>query len=161
MEKQYYFTLIENNEFEKLEKLLLSDKSLINEFKKSGSSGLHIATSNKSIESAKLLIDIGINVNKQDRDGQTALHYCAERYQFEIAKYILDHGGDLSIADKYGNQPLWTATFNVQNDLTGLDIVELFLLNGADINHKNNVGKTPWEIAHDPYFEPIINLMKK
>lgn len=161
MNSQNYFSFIENNYFERLEKLLLADKSLINEFKKSGSSGLHLAASNKSIESAKLLIDSGININKQDEDGQTALHYCAELYQYEIAKYILDSGGNLAIADKYGNQPLWTATFNVQNDLIGLDVVELFLLNGADINHKNNVGKTPWEIAHDPYFEPIIKLMKK
>ncbi|MCO5238375.1 MAG: ankyrin repeat domain-containing protein [Chitinophagaceae bacterium] len=161
MRKEDYFTLIEKNEFDKLKELISMNKNLLNEHTISGYSGLHVAVSNISIESAKILIQMGTNVNSQDEDGQTALHYCAEYYQYEIAKSILEHGGDLSISDKYGNQALWTCTFNVQNDLTGLDILELFLLNGADINHKNKVGKTPWDIAHDPYFAPIVKMMEK
>ncbi|MEQ1664594.1 MAG: ankyrin repeat domain-containing protein [Bdellovibrionales bacterium] len=161
MDSQEYFTRIEKNEFDRLKKLILIDPNLVKAKKKSGSSGLHASVVNGAIDAAKVLIEMGIDVNSQDEDGQTALHYCAENYQFEVAKIILEHGGNLSISDKYGNQPLWTSTFNIQNDLTGLDILELFLLNGADVNHQNNVGKTPWEIAHDPYFEPIILLMKK
>jgi len=141
--------------------LALKDKSLLKETNPSGASVLQIAVAQGNLDLVKFSIENGIDVNHQDKKGQTALHYCAEYNQFEIARYVLEHNGKLDISDKFGNEPLWTATGNVNRELKGLDIVELFLKNGAHPRHKNNVNKSPWDVANDPFFDPTVELMKK
>lgn len=140
---------------------IFSDNDALKETDSGGSSYLHICVIHGNIELAKFVIDKGIDVNIQDKKGATALHYCAVYNQFEIAKYILENNGNLDISDKFGNQPLWTATFNIRKDLSGLDILELFLNKGADIDHKNNVNKSPWLLANDISFDPTVQLMSK
>lgn len=154
------YNRLNQEETEEVKKNILMDKNLLKSRNLNGSTFLHIAVMHGNFELAKFLINNGIDVNNQDKKGNTALHYCAEYHQYEIAKYILQHNGQLNISDKYGNEPLWVAAINVRKDLTGLDIVELFLKNGADKNHKNNVNKTPWDVAHEPPFDPLIELMK-
>jgi uncharacterized protein len=98
-----------------------------------GRSLLHETCVNNSIIEAKDLIAKGIDVNLKDEfKGASALHYCAVYNYFEIAKLILENGGDINISDRYGNQPLWTATFEVKGNPDRLPLVELFLKYGAD-----------------------------
>jgi uncharacterized protein len=96
---------------------------------------------------ALLLINQGIDVNIADKNGQTILHYTALNNQLDIAIAALNKGAKLSMEDIHGNQPLWTAVFNDKGRSERIEIIELFLKNGSDINHKNKVGKSPKDIV--------------
>ncbi len=161
MNKLSIFKKLTKEETREFKKQIMKDKSLLEETNLSGASLLQIAVAQGNLDLVIFLIENDVDVNHQDKKGNTALHYCPEYYQFEIAEYILEHNGKLNISDKFGNEPLWTAAVNVNKDLKGLDVVELFLKNGADPNHKNKRNMTPWDVANDPFFEPLVESMKK
>ena len=144
---KHFFDFVEANKLSEVRNLA-NDGFDINVVDKFGYSALHIACADVNLVSmAELLIDLGINVNIQDAKGATALHYVAEYGQDYLAGLLLKKGADLSIQDKYGNQPLWTATFNDKGFGRRFGMIKLFLDNGADARHKNNVGKSPQDIV--------------
>lgn len=149
----------EKNNLKELLTLLNSGQD-IDEFEY-GRSALHAACVSNAIDSAKLLIKRGVNVDLRDEHtGATALHYCAVYNYLEITKMILQEGhGRLNIADDYGNQPLWTAIFNVKGKSDRVPIVELFLKYGADKYHRNNVGKCPFDFTERITFSPLLELL--
>jgi len=133
----------------------------INQFE-NGKSALHAATISNATDAAELLIKTDIDVNLQDKiTSATALHYCAVYNYFEIANMILRRNGKLNIADDYGNEPLWTAVFNVKGKDDRLALVELFLIYKADKNHKNKAGRSPLDFAIQIKYEPLLQLLNK
>jgi ankyrin repeat protein len=151
----------DSKEVNEFKKLIEKDNTILKEVDSSGCSYLHIAVIHDNVELAKWIIARDIDVNIQDKKGQTALHFCAERNRIEIASYILAHGGRLDVADKFGNEPLWTAIFNVRRDLSGLDLVQVYLENGANLLHENNVGISPASFANEVGARPILDLIEK
>jgi uncharacterized protein len=140
---------------------LLKNGVNINQFD-SGMSALHVTCVDNAIAAAELLIEKGIDVNLQDEyTGATALHYCAVYNYFEIGKMIIENKGRLDIADNFGNQPLWTAVFNVKGKIERVPLVELLLRHGADKYHKNKVGKTPFDLTLTGQIKlvPLLELL--
>ncbi|MBS1523475.1 MAG: ankyrin repeat domain-containing protein [Bacteroidetes bacterium] len=146
MNSENFFDWVESNQLDAVKSLITSEFE-INIYNKFGYSALHICCARDLNTMAELLINSAINVNLQDKDGLTALHYVATYGQLYLAELLLKNDGDLTIQDKYGNQPLWTATFNDKGRGDRFDMVKLFLDNGADPNHQNNVNKSPKDIV--------------
>ncbi len=119
----------------------------INVKDKFGYSALHVASSNQLLELVKLLIRCNIDLDMQDKKGQTFLHYAATYNQIEEAIMTLKKGADITKEDIYGNQPLWTATFNDKGMNKRREIIKLFLDYGADLNHKNHAQRSPKDIV--------------
>jgi uncharacterized protein len=153
------FDAIDNNDFSLL-KQLIKDKVDINQTNEYGYSALHIASSKGLEEIAVFLIENGINVNMQDVNGQTVLHYAAVYNQLRLAKYALSNNGDLGIEDMHGNQPLWTAVFNDKGRNDRVEFVKTYIANGADIDHKNKVDKSPKDIVMIAGYNNLKALMK-
>lgn len=150
---------VENNDIDNVKKeIALGVNKWVDQF---GYSVLHIALSKGFDEIASLLIEGGIDTNLQDLNGQTALHYCAFYNKTHLAKEILDNNGRLDIQDKYGNQPLWTAVINDKGFGNRVEIVELFILRGADFHHKNKVGESPISAAKDLEYDEVLAAMQK
>ena len=150
----------EKNEIKKLKELLDAGED-INSYDYD-KTALHSTCVSNSIEAAKLLIENGINVNLQDRLTQAVpLHYCAVYNYFDMATLLLNNGANLNIFDKYGNEPLWTAVFNVKGELKKLPLVELFLEHGANKNHKNNSDRSPLDFANQVKFVPLLEMLHK
>lgn len=121
---------------------------------------LHSACVTDAKRAAKYLIKLGIDVNARDKiTGAVALHYCATYNYYDIARLILENGGKLDICDDFGNEPLWTAVFNLKKDLLGISLIELFLKSGANKNHKNKAGRSPQDFATQVNFPPLLNLL--
>jgi ankyrin repeat protein len=143
------------NDIEMFNKLI--NKTDINSLDEDGSSLLHIAIGYKKDKIALDLIEKGIDVNIQDSDGFTALHYVAEHFKIEIAKAILEKNGDVNVYNKYGNNALWTATFNSNK---GYEIVKLYLAHGGDAKHNNNNDKSSIDFAKQINDYELINLLE-
>ena len=140
-----FFNAVEQSSFNEVEGLLKNGYN-INSTDEYGYSALHLASSKGLVKMAIFLIDKGIDVNTSDKNGQTILHYAALNNQLDVAKAALEKNANLSIDDIYGNQPLWTAVFNDKGRNDRFEMVKLFVEYGADVNHKNKVGKSPKEI---------------
>lgn len=157
-QRDLFFDLIEKNDIVKVKEIIEGgfDINILNKY---GSSALHVAISKKSIPMANILIGLGINLNIQNKEGKTSLQLAAEYNLIEIAEVLLEKKADLSIQDKYGNQPLWTAVFNDKGKNERIKMINLFLKNGADINHRNNVGKSPKDIVMIAGYKNIESIL--
>jgi ankyrin repeat protein len=149
-----------NKNLESFKKIFTKDIDL-NYQDEDGYSALHIAIANSALEIAEYLIQNKHPLDLQDNKGQTALHYAALYGYYNLAKLILSHKGNLNIDDNYGNQPLWTAVFNDKGFGQRIEIIELFLQNGADPTHKNKVGKTPYDIAIIANYNRVKEILDK
>jgi ankyrin repeat protein len=148
----------EKNQIEQLLALIQSGENVnVLEY---GRSALHSAAMSNAIEAAELLITHNINLDLRDKgSGATALHYCAVYNRAEIAGLILTKGGRLDVEDNYGNQPLWTAIFNVKGKHERIPLVKLFLEHGANKNHKNLAGRSPHDFATQIKDSNLLKLL--
>jgi uncharacterized protein len=152
------FQTVRLNNFMDLQEILKTTN--VNIENESKQNLLHEAAAFGSIECTLELLNHGIDTNHQDNKGQSPLHYCAANRTNTIAEYLLKKGASLSIEDNYSNQPLWTAVFNARGEY---ELVRLFIINGADPNHKNKNGKSPLDFAiqiNDKKLEESLQIKK-
>lgn len=124
-----------------------------------GSGLLHASIANNKFDIALFLINSGIDINLTDSDGQSALHYICVYPNMEIAKKLLEKGADINIRDKYGNNAMWTAAFECKGRY--YEMVKLFMKYNPDILTKNNVGKSPLDLARIVEDERLANILLK
>lgn len=108
-------------------------------------------------EISKYLIENGIDINNQDNTGQTVLHYIPIYKNLDLAKEIFKNNFNINIQDIHGNIPLWTAVFNARGDY---NIVKLYIENGANLDIKNKVNKSPYDLAIMMKFPELIELFE-
>lgn len=91
------------------------------------------------------------------------LNRSSKNNNYKVLKILIDRGADVNVMNKNGTTLHWAATRGISNNFTlkfkqpikilsflcsGNDkIVDLLVDNGADINLKNNDGKTALDIA--------------
>lgn len=120
--------------------------------------------SSEKFNIAKFLIEQKCNLDHQDDEGSTALMYlldgyCDENKELynELIQLIIAQGAKLDPVDVYGNQALWVGLLNPR---VPIEILELLLKNGADMHHKNNVNKSPYDAVKEYNFEDLNELFK-
>jgi ankyrin repeat protein len=122
-----------------------------------GSTPLAYAVSEKRPDVVAVLLESGADVMVQDDEGSTALHSAIEHRLPEVAAALVKRDPRVvAVADVHGNQPLWTAVFNAKGKY---EIVRLLLQHGADVGHRNNVGRTPLDMATRIADPALIQLL--
>lgn len=117
----------------------------------------------------KLLLEIGADVNLKDGDGNTPLFYVLDDINLDAAELLLKNGADVNIQGRIGQTPLFIARSKdavnlliqykvsvnareFRNSRTRLfsltqqgelELVEVLVENGADINIQDRIGQTP------------------
>lgn len=156
-DKANIFAIAQHGDYETfLKKFHIDDLNTKSEF---GASLLHHAIAGRNFEIALFLIHQNIDVNMTDSEGQTALHLICVNPNIEVAKEILKKGGNINLKDKYGNNAMWTAVFNCKGMY--YDMVELFMQYSPDILSKNNVGRSPLDMAYRRGYEKLINILNQ
>lgn len=130
---------VENNDVEKVQKILQDSTYPINETNDKGEASLLIATHENYIEVAKRLIDAGADINQQDHIQDSAYLYAGAQGKTEILKYMIEHAEpNQNIVNRYGGNALIPAA-----EKGHLHNVKLLLQDGkVDIDHQNNFGYT-------------------
>ena len=96
------------------------------------------------------------DINHQDKMGWTPLHFCAQYNNITIAELLLQEGAKVNIIDCYGNNPLWYAVFNANDDYC---LVKLLVKYGADALSKNNAMRSPLDFAKQIKDMEMINIL--
>lgn len=102
------------------------------------------------------LVNKGIDINHQDKKEMTPLHFCAQYNNITIAELLLQNGAKVNVTDCYGNNPLWYAVFNANNDYR---LVKLLVRYGADALSKNNAIRSPLDFAKQIKDMEMINIL--
>jgi len=110
-----------------------------------------------NIEIARFATENGANVNFQDQSGYTSLHFCAIYKYLELTDLLIENDADVNVCDKYGNTPVYTAIINSKGDFS---IVHKLIRAGADIEIKNNNGKSARKIGETLFKDIFIELLK-
>lgn len=186
---QEIFDAIKNNDLPKIKSLIERDASLINIKDASGNIPLHIAAIKGSVavtellikngaeidaannilrtplfesitngkdEVSKLLIEKGAGVNTKDKNYNTPLHLAAQYNRTAVAELLLAGGADIESRDRNQYTPF---NFGTRCQTSGVEILELLMKKGADINAKDNAGNNAFMNAAMYNSDEIINFL--
>jgi ankyrin repeat protein len=109
---------------------------------------LHSAAFSGMPEIARVLLDHGANVNAENKSGRTPLHQVAQgEYDSQergvgVARLFLERGVDVQAQDKDHDTALHAAAFTGR-----LEIVKLFINNGANTTAENDHGEIPLHLV--------------
>ena len=96
------------------------------------------------LECAETLLAAGADVNAQDRRGNSALHCAAQNWHPRMVALLIENGAVVDLEDTYGNTPLARAVFESKGRE---EVVRILLSAGADKDHKNKHGQSPYGLA--------------
>lgn len=112
---------------------------LVEELDYIGKTPLHIAMEQDSLELVELLLENGASPEIPTTDGEYPIHLASQQYDSEdFILTLIEHGVNINRIDEHGNTALHYAVLN-GNDV----MIEVLLESGADVNIRNNDGKTP------------------
>jgi cytohesin len=127
-----------------------------------GRTPLHHAVKDNRLDIVKLLVESGADVNAPDNYGLTPLHYAVHSGYEKLVDFLLRHGADPNAKDIGGYTPLHISAFeghpatiilplelgdSSEEPETYMRIAKLLIKSGADVNMKNNGGRTPLHAA--------------
>jgi ankyrin len=123
--------------------LLLEHGEDVNVQTKQQQTPLHFASYFGKLEIARLLLSHGASIDTLDKFGKTPLHdvclgqYDSEKARVGVAQLLLECGGNVNMQAKQ-QTPLHVASY-----FGKLDIVQLLLDHGANVDALDKFGKTP------------------
>ncbi len=115
---------------------------------------LHIACTNRDMETLHALLEVDCDINVIQDKGQTPLFMAAELGFLDILDTLLEHGADPDVDTlDTGNTPLFACLENPGLCVAGgkptLELVRHLVASGCDVDHENRAGVTPLQAALD------------
>jgi ankyrin repeat protein len=99
-----------------------------------------------SVESLTMLIDAGADIFARNNYGQSALHWASTwSAPAECLNFLLERGADIEARTLSGNTPLHEAADC--HIFCSEHVIPLLLSKGANLDAKNEGGKTAWDLA--------------
>ncbi|MCT4635890.1 MAG: ankyrin repeat domain-containing protein [Rickettsiales bacterium] len=83
-----------------------------------------------------LVIEQELDINHANIYGEIGLHVAAIERNYDVMRWMLEHGAMAEVGDNFGISPLQRAA------RVNVEMVDLLLSFGADINHVDNDGLT-------------------
>ena len=135
-------------------RVLLDHGADVNAENKQGETSLHLVAQGKydsqerGVGVARLLLERGVDVLAKGKDHSTALHLAAFTGRLEIVKLLIDHSANTAAENDNGESPLHLVSrgqYVPQED--GVDIVQVLLEHGVDVNTPDRHQNTPLHSA--------------
>jgi ankyrin repeat protein len=152
-------------------KLLAASGANVNLGDNGGRTPLHQAACASPTEIVVILLKNGANPNAQDRNGVTPLHEAARTADEEVLELLLKNNADVAIRHRtyWGpakplemplRQPGGTALHDAVQ-WGRCDLVRILVTHKADVNAKDDDGRTPLQVAIDKADSKMIDLLKR
>ncbi|BAO99793.1 ankyrin repeat domain-containing protein [Wolbachia endosymbiont of Cimex lectularius] len=160
-----YYAVQEGNLY--LARLLVKEDVDVNTKDNEDLTPLHAAAISNAKDVAEFLVDNGADVDARDNIDWTPLHTAAFFDAEDVAELLISKGANIRARNNKNKAPfeiaqgevvtfLAVAKGNSGNTLLhyaakegNLDLIELLIKEGADINARNNDNKTPFKLALD------------
>eukprot|EP01103_Thecamoeba_quadrilineata_P010302 TRINITY_DN2181_c0_g1_i2.p1 TRINITY_DN2181_c0_g1~~TRINITY_DN2181_c0_g1_i2.p1 ORF type:complete len:251 (+),score=61.88 TRINITY_DN2181_c0_g1_i2:799-1551(+) len=149
---------------------------------------LHLAVSQKRMDSARLLIERGANIEARTSQEMTVLWMACHSGDFELLQFLIEKGAQVETSNHQADSALCVSCFrghekttelllkhnanvrhkNCQNNgplhmaagiSKNLNIVKLLLRYSAPVNDIGMLGKTPLHLAYHARSQPIIQVL--
>lgn len=131
-------------------KELIKKRAEVNMKNQDGATPLHLAVMEGHLDLTKVLLDAGAKI--KDKEKNNAIHLATSTDQSEILKLVINENkSKLNDQNADKNTPLHLA-LNIGN----IDIIRILIDNGANINIKDNEGKTAVQLAIKIGLEEIM-----
>lgn len=103
-------------------------------------------SSRTALSNFRRLLDAGARVSHVDREwGKTPLHFQAVKADLEVVHLLLERGANVNARDKQLNTPLHDICAMHSRHGNTKEVMEVLLVNGADVSAKNDAGMTALE----------------
>lgn len=127
-----------------------------------GNDALYYAVTGGSYRIAEYLLGMGAKANEQYRNGKNLLHIAVEHHgrfyhSTDLAELLIKSGTPINEIDAYGNTPLWYACIYYA---INIEMIRLLINSGANVNLKNKVGKSAYQIAEETKSETLLKLFE-
>lgn len=99
-----------------------------------------------SVEIVQYLIDRGVSLNERDSARWTPLHYAVSGRHNEGVKVLIDAGAEVDPLTDKNMTPLYMC---VQEKPFNIEVAELLLESGADIDTARGDAMSIWTFAHE------------
>ncbi|KAN0105623.1 Ankyrin repeat-containing domain protein [Russula decolorans] len=138
-----------------------------------GGTLLHAASQCGHLGVVKLLLQRGADVNVLNKANQTAAKLASENDQVEVARFIAEYKLDASIQDKVCSTTFDAAQYGADGDEKdeenpslhaaaeegNMDVLKSLLVQGADINPRNESHRTPLNLAAAKGNDHVVRLL--
>ncbi|XP_037082512.1 histone-lysine N-methyltransferase EHMT2-like [Pollicipes pollicipes] len=140
-------------------KYLVTAGGALNAKGEDGMTPLHLAAQAGNIEGCHYLLSSGRTesgyVNLQDDGGWTPVVWASEHKHPAVVKYLLERGANPQLCDEEQNTGLHWAAYS-----GSMEIAELFLTAGCQVNSPNVHGDTPLHIAsRQQHYECVLLML--
>lgn len=126
---------------DKLVRLLLNRGAEADARSKDGRSPLHEASSKGSVEVVRILLDAGAGMDVANQHGDTPLMLASQR-KSDVIALLVERGANLKVRNKSGDTPLLRVVSQYGSSKEAVELVDLMLRSGAEINAATNDGRT-------------------
>lgn len=106
------------------------------------STPLHMAITQKNLDTINLLLDRNADVNHVNENKESSLHLACRENNTEVVKLLIDHKARINVKSKDNTTPLHIAVRN-----GNIEIVEALLSCGAVTDCQDKQGKIPLQLA--------------
>lgn len=144
-----------------LEMQLELNPSAIDEGDWIGTTPLMWAAMRDDVCALRSLLSRHANIELRDTEQRTALHYAAELGSSESVAILLNAGADANVADVIGLTPLFVATLEIWSLSEMSKIVSLLKEHGADLEAKDQSGKTTLYYAVELHSTTALDALLK
>ncbi|WP_424245263.1 ankyrin repeat protein [Elusimicrobium posterum] len=125
-------------------KFLIENGADLKEKDNNGRVPFHWAALNGCVDTMELLYPKGVDIDMRDYQNYTPLIYAAMHGRTEAVKWLVERGVQLDLQNEKGQTALWLATYNIAGFP---EVTQILIDAGADINIKNNEGKSPLQVS--------------
>lgn len=129
----------------------------LNEYDDKQRTYLFAAVNGGSIQIIKYLLSKGMLINAKDNEGNNLLHQAVKANDLQCVNYLLEQKIDANSKNIYQQTPLHLA---VMVDEYNSKIIQVLIKYGANIDTKDNDGRTPVTIAQSKNDEILLELIK-
>ena len=119
---------------------------------------LNKAVRDGNIEDVKTLILNGAEINSMDVSNRTPLDWAVFKNHILIAKLLLQNGADVNMG--HGGT-IFNTPLHVAAGFGCLEMVEMLIRKGADIEAKDYLARTPLHLANDKITKILIQMGAK
>ena len=138
---------IQDGHIKKINEIVSKTPKLLNyQEPKYGNTLLMLTIINQQIKSFKILLELKADVNIHNfYEGTSALiEACSfKQYETVYAEMLLQHGANANDVQADQHEPDKVKSALMKSAITGkLDLIELLLKNGADVNYQNTYGQS-------------------